>query len=102
MFQRSICSNPMSVQLVHAEEVSAPAAIPSRDSWFLQIPPKYPGDNPDGTSALQTAETFLPQICVIRLQAIFLSDNFSSYREIKPGGVSAVSNASTYIYFLIC
>lgn len=94
----------MSVQIVHvhAEEASAPAAISSRDSWFLQIPPKYPGDSPDGTSALQTAETFSPQICVIRLQAISLSDNFSSYREIKPGGECAISNACTYIYFLIC
>lgn len=78
------------------------AAIFSRGSWFLQIPPKHPGDNPDGTSALQTAETFSPQIHVTRLQGISLSDNFSSYREIEPGGECALSNACTYIYFLIC
>lgn len=92
----------MSVQIVHAEEASASSAISSRDSWFLQIPPKYPGDGPDGTSALHPVETFSPQIHVIRLQAISLSDNFSSYREIKPGGECAISNACTYIYFLIC
>lgn len=57
----------MSVQIVHAEEASAPAAVSSRDSWFLRILPKYPGDSPDGTSALHAAETFSPQIRVIRL-----------------------------------
>lgn len=50
----------------------------------------------------KAAETFSPQIRVIRLQGISLSDNFSSYREIKPGGECAISNACTYIYFLIC
>lgn len=56
----AIRSTSMSVQPVHAEETCSCAAVFSRDDWFAQIPPKHPSDNPDGTSALQTAETFSP------------------------------------------
>lgn len=69
---------------------------------LIQIPPKHLSDNGDGTSALQTAETFSPQICVVGLQGISLPDNLGSYRETKPGGGCASSNAFSYICFLIC
>lgn len=71
----------MSVQAVYAEETCSHAAIFSRGSRFLQIPPQHPSDNPDGTCALQTAETFSPQICVMGLQGISLSDSFSCYKK---------------------
>lgn len=66
-------------------------------------PPQHPDDNPDGAHALQTDETFSAQTCVTgRPTGLTLSDNFSSYKEIKPGDECAISNACTYIYFLIC
>jgi len=57
-----MCGSCLSVQPVHAEETCLCAAVFSRGSWFVQIPPVHPSNNPGGASALQTAETFSPQI----------------------------------------